>query len=67
MQNIMLNTPNLTVQADQVNDLLLVEEADEQNAKSFKACGVLLENGFMLKSKSVVITTGTFLRANVTS
>lgn len=64
MQSTLLNTPNLSVEAVQVNDLILEKEFNEKTPK-YKAIGVILENGRQVFSKSIVITTGTFLRANI--
>lgn len=64
MQQIMLNTKNLNVISESVDDILFVDE-DEANNKRLKIIGVRLENGNVINCKSVVITTGTFLRANI--
>ncbi len=46
MQNVILNTPNLEVHADQVNDLLLVNEleknSNQESSNKYRAVGVLL-------------------------
>lgn len=43
MQNIILNTPNLTVQEHQVNDLILKNEVSDTNEMGkFSISGVLL-------------------------
>ncbi|KAJ8044182.1 Protein MTO1-like, mitochondrial [Holothuria leucospilota] len=65
MQEEILNTPNLTVNASPVEDLILEEIAPEGsgNISCNHVCkGVVLENGQCINAKSVVITTGTFLR-----
>ena len=53
MQEEIFNTPNLTTLADPVEDLLV----DNQQVK-----GVVTASGSTYYAKSVVITTGTFLR-----
>lgn len=65
IQSTILNTPNLSVEAAQVNDIILEKQINDE-ATSYKAVGVIIENGKQLYSKSIVITTGTFLRANIT-
>ncbi|RNA09104.1 MTO1 mitochondrial [Brachionus plicatilis] len=65
MQNEMLNTKNLTIKAEPVDDLLLVQEPSVLDTVGLKVGGVILENRKLIKSKSVIITTGTFLRANI--
>ena len=67
MQNVMLNTKNLTVAETQVNDILLIEQSlqDDENKAKLKVGGVILESGEVIRSRSVVVTTGTFLRANI--
>ena len=61
MQDILVNTKNLTIIANGVNDVVLIEQP---NAK-LKVAGVILENGQIINCKSIIITTGTFLRANI--
>lgn len=86
MQEVMLNTNNLNVLAEAVDDLILTPEIDScSNYERFKVIGVVLgmiylnikfyfnfinffiskENGRKIRSNSVIITTGTFLRANI--
>jgi tRNA uridine 5-carboxymethylaminomethyl modification enzyme len=61
MQETLLKTKNLSILANGVNDIVLI---DEPNSK-LKVGGVILENGQIITCKSIVITTGTFLRANI--
>ncbi|XP_050434948.1 protein MTO1 homolog, mitochondrial [Adelges cooleyi] len=53
------NTPNLKILEGSVEDIVL----DEQNNCS----GILLENGTLLKTRCVVLTTGTFLNGEMYS
>ncbi|NPA51385.1 MAG: tRNA uridine-5-carboxymethylaminomethyl(34) synthesis enzyme MnmG [Aquificae bacterium] len=48
------NTPNLTVIEDEVVDIILSKHKKEVE-------GVLTEKGLRIKTKSIVVTTGTFL------
>ena len=61
MQDILVNTHNLSIMSESVNDIVLVEQPDSK----LKIAGVLLENGEQINCKSVIITTGTFLRAKI--
>lgn len=54
-------TPNLSICTEPVEDLLL--DHLEEGARSCR--GVILGNGTELTSRSVVITTGTFLRGQI--
>ena len=60
MQSLMLNTKNLTILSQTANDIL-IENVDEKQ----KVVGVVLENGVKVNCKSLIITTGTFLRAHI--
>lgn len=64
MQDEILNTSGLTVEASPVEDLIVEEViSGHSNSPDRKICtGVVLENGRCIKARSVVITTGTFLR-----
>ena len=62
MQTLMLNTKNLTILPQSANDIL-IENEDGENQK--KIVGVILENGVKVNCKSLIITTGTFLRAHI--
>ncbi|CAF0725893.1 unnamed protein product [Brachionus calyciflorus] len=62
MQHELLNTKNLTIIAEPVDDLMLIQD---QSNSQLRVGGIVLENGRLIKSKTVVITTGTFLRANI--
>lgn len=61
MQEILLNTKNLSIIAKGVNDIVLIEQPNSK----LKVGGVILENGQIIDCKSIIITTGTFLRANI--
>ncbi|XP_011677888.2 protein MTO1 homolog, mitochondrial [Strongylocentrotus purpuratus] len=69
MQDEILNTPNLTVRAAPVEDLIIqgedVAEMDGCHGDKPVCSGVVLENGETIRSSAVVITTGTFLRGEI--
>ena len=54
MQNVCLNTQNLTVYQDEVSSLILDDSGE--------VCGVITKLGEVFTSKKVVLTTGTFMR-----
>ncbi|XP_025416283.1 protein MTO1 homolog, mitochondrial isoform X2 [Sipha flava] len=58
-EELFKNTPNLKVIEGSVNNILL----DNNN----QCTGVLLENGTILKTKCIVLTTGTFLNGEMYS
>jgi len=56
-------TPNLSVRAASVEDLLTREGIPSNDEGSAVTChGVILDGGMTVRSKAVVLTTGTFLR-----
>lgn len=55
MQNEILNTPNLHVMAAPVRDIVIDQDQS-------RITGITLDNHTLIPSRSVVITTGTFLR-----
>ena len=56
-------TPNLSVRAASVEDLLTREGTPSNDEGSDVTChGVILDGGMTVRSKAVVLTTGTFLR-----
>jgi len=59
-QQLLADTPGLTVEYSCVTDLLL----DESNGR-VRVCGVRLGDGRELRCGSVVLTTGTFLRGKL--
>ncbi|XP_041456995.1 protein MTO1 homolog, mitochondrial-like [Lytechinus variegatus] len=69
MQDEILHTPNLTVRAAPVEDLIITEEEvgemDGCHGDKPVCSGVVLENGETIYSSAVVITTGTFLRGEI--
>ncbi|CAG5136382.1 unnamed protein product, partial [Candidula unifasciata] len=64
MQAEIMSTPNLTVKAAAVEDLIL-EESSSHNGCAVKCKGVVLDSGEILSSNAVVLTTGTFLRGSI--
>lgn len=60
----LLKTDNLDIYCSSVEDLLW-ENLVDSKAAIRKCNGVLLSDGTKVKSKSVVITTGTFLRGQI--
>lgn len=64
MQNILFNYPNLSLKEGKVKDLII--DCREAKAGEYgKVQGVILESGDILKTSKVVITTGTFLSAEI--
>ena len=56
-------TPNLSVRAASVEDLFTREGTPSNDEGSAITChGVILDGGVTVRSKAVVLTTGTFLR-----
>ena len=52
MQDLILNTPHLTVRAEHVNDLILKNENEDSNGPQFRAIGVELgKNRFISNLK----------------
>lgn len=63
-----MNTANLDIYCSSVEDLLwenIVHSESEKSRAVRKCNGVLLKDGTKVKSKAVVITTGTFLRGQI--
>ncbi|XP_071476039.1 protein MTO1 homolog, mitochondrial-like [Diadema antillarum] len=69
MQEEIFKTPNLTVLAAPVEDLVIgeegLEDTEEQHGGKPSCSGVVLESGEVIKGQAVVITTGTFLRGEI--
>lgn len=74
VQTELLSTPNLHIYASSVEDLIWddidptvdVQQFFDRNIAPMKQCkGVVLADGTAIESKAVVITTGTFLRAQI--
>ncbi|GBN08355.1 Protein MTO1, mitochondrial [Araneus ventricosus] len=64
LQKDLFCTPNLKILSGSVEDLVLKSEI--QNGKHFPAVhGINLNNGDLIYGKTVVITTGTFLRGTI--
>ncbi|XP_064425628.1 protein MTO1 homolog, mitochondrial isoform X2 [Latimeria chalumnae] len=64
MQEEILNTPRLTVREAAVEDFLISEPEPEQAGKC-QVTGIILADGSKVEARSVVLTTGTFLRGMV--
>ncbi|PNF36860.1 MTO1-like protein, mitochondrial [Cryptotermes secundus] len=65
-QELFRNTPNLKVMVASVEDLMTEEAVNIQNEQTVKqCCGVLLNDGTKIGGKTVVLTTGTFLKGQI--
>lgn len=69
MQNEILNYPNLSVLESQVEDIIIepsMENSSDSSGRNYGIVkGVILLDGQVLKCAKVVITTGTFLSAEI--
>ncbi|EDW01411.1 protein MTO1 homolog, mitochondrial [Drosophila grimshawi] len=63
VQRELFNTANLEIRAAGVDNLQI--DVDESSSSNTRCSGVLLENGELVRSRAVVLTTGTFLRAHI--
>ncbi|RZC39322.1 MTO1 -like, mitochondrial [Asbolus verrucosus] len=60
------NTPNLDILVASVEDLIVGNPSTNINGQSIIEChGIILNDGTKIASKSVVITTGTFLNGQI--
>ncbi|XP_070572324.1 protein MTO1 homolog, mitochondrial-like isoform X2 [Ptychodera flava] len=65
MQEEILNTKNLTVKAAPVEDFI-IEESRSTSSKANRICkGVVTEDGTSIFGKTIILTTGTFLRGEI--
>lgn len=63
MQSILFEYPNLTIEAGAVEDLIFKDEETAGAAKLKPVCtGIVTEAGKKVFGKTVILTTGTFLR-----
>lgn len=67
VQKELTYTPNLDIYCAPVEDLLWsVANENSETPQTTKSCeGILLKDGTKVKSRTVVITTGTFLRGQI--
>ncbi|KAG7872696.1 hypothetical protein KL938_005274 [Ogataea parapolymorpha] len=68
MQKLLKDYPNLNILQARVEDLVVVpftNESGDKNSYDAKICGVVLSDGEILRCEKVVITTGTFLSAEI--
>lgn len=63
VQNALSQQANLEIYCSSVEDLILESDSDQKSLKKCK--GVILPDGKRIYSKTVVITTGTFLRGQI--
>ncbi|KAH8350154.1 hypothetical protein KR067_003188 [Drosophila pandora] len=63
VQRELHSTPNLEIRAAAVDNILI--EDDTPDSQNRRCGGVLLADGEVVRSRSVVLTTGTFLRAHI--
>lgn len=63
VQNEIFNLRNLEILCASVDNLFI--EADTENKNKIKCKGIVLESGQIVRSCTVILTTGTFLRANI--
>lgn len=63
VQRELHSTPNLEIRAAAVDNILIEDETPDLQGR--RCGGVLLANGEVVRSRSVVLTTGTFLRAHI--
>lgn len=63
VQNEIFNMRNLEILCASVDNLFI--EADTENKNKIKCKGIVLESGQIVRSCTVILTTGTFLRANI--
>ncbi|XP_001360830.1 protein MTO1 homolog, mitochondrial [Drosophila pseudoobscura] len=61
VQKELHSTQNLEIRAAAVDNILIEDEQHQHR----RCTGVLLANGEVVRSRSVVLTTGTFLRAHI--
>ncbi|CAH0554364.1 unnamed protein product [Brassicogethes aeneus] len=65
-KELFVNTPNLDVLVAPVEDLIIENPVTSVNNQSIVDCGgIILNDGTKIRSKSVVITTGTFLKGQI--
>ncbi|CUS24217.1 LAQU0S14e02828g1_1 [Lachancea quebecensis] len=69
MQKVLKNYANLSLYQGKVHDLVIdrqINEVEKESGQKYGSIvGVLLEDGTLLKTSKVVITTGTFLSAEI--
>lgn len=67
VQNELFNTSGLEICSSSVEDLIMDEPtSSESGSFTLKRCqGVVLPDGTKIRSKTVIITTGTFLRGQI--
>lgn len=64
MQKALKDCPNLSLRSGKVKDLI-IDRRDAESGQYGSIRGVILESGDVLKTSKVVVTTGTFLSAEI--
>lgn len=64
MQEELRSYANLKLHQGKVTDLI-IDDGQEGNTEFGKVCGVILEDGSIMGATKIVITTGTFLNAEI--
>ncbi|XP_053961866.1 protein MTO1 homolog, mitochondrial [Anastrepha ludens] len=62
VQKELFNMNNLEIRCAAVDDLFIEGHAE---GRAQRCCGVVLKSGEIVQSRTVILTTGTFLRANI--
>lgn len=65
VQNTLTQIKNLEIREASVEDILYDECCDSDNSANFHCTGVVLQTSEKLFTKTIVITTGTFLRGQI--
>lgn len=65
MQNVIRNYPGLTTIEAAISTLQFETIQDESGPCSMRVTGVILDSGEVIKAKTVVLTTGTFLGGEI--
>ncbi|GAA5972199.1 hypothetical protein JCM11641_002354 [Rhodosporidiobolus odoratus] len=65
MQSVLSSYPNLTIRNAAVQDIVLSDPVEGEPDSARKVIGLRIDNGEVISCKSVVISTGTFLRGEL--
>ncbi|SMN18047.1 similar to Saccharomyces cerevisiae YGL236C MTO1 Mitochondrial protein [Maudiozyma saulgeensis] len=65
MQNELIDYPNLNIQEGKVKDIIIDQDVLNSDGVYGEVKGVILDDNTIIPSKKVIITTGTFLSAEI--